>query len=50
MGNLDTEWWSETKKWFSGEVGFGGKGGPDAVYNVLDGLLKDSLERLRTMR
>ncbi|KAK4756651.1 hypothetical protein SAY87_006778 [Trapa incisa] len=48
--NFDAEWWLETKNWFSGEVGFGGKGDPQAVYNVLDGLLKGSLERLRTMR
>ncbi|OWM77253.1 hypothetical protein CDL15_Pgr028890 [Punica granatum] len=49
-GDDDAEWWLETKDWFSGDGGLGGKGDPQAVYNALDGLLKGSLERLRTMR
>ena len=39
-----------TQDWFSQKKGNDEERDPQAVFNVLDAMLKDSLDRLKTMR
>lgn len=39
-----------TKNWFSRRQGCNNKGDSQPVFNVLDTMLKDSLDRLKMMR
>lgn len=44
------ELWLGSRSWFSNRGNLGDEKDPQAIYSALDGLLKGSLERLKSMR
>ncbi|KAI4332997.1 hypothetical protein L6164_017855 [Bauhinia variegata] len=50
MTSLQNECYLEAQAWSPIKKNFGDKQGPYAVFNALDSMLKDSLDRLKMMR